>query len=75
MKYEPQVDYRRKRGLVEEINRSIQSVEEDAAALGAAGKRQHVLEGPVDYAPSSIEAPEETGHGNGQTPEPRPPNK
>jgi general secretion pathway protein D len=72
MKYEPKTDYRRKRGLVEEINRSIQSVEEDAAALGAAGKRQHVQEGPVDYAPSGIEAPEETGHGTGQTPEPRP---
>jgi general secretion pathway protein D len=58
-KYEPKVDYRRKRGLVEEINRSIQSVEEDQAAIGAAGHRQHVTEGAVDYGPSTIEAPGE----------------
>ena len=69
MKYEPKTDYRRKRGLVEEINRSIESVEEDAAALGAAGKRQHVQEGPVDYEPSTIEAPEDSGHGTGGSPE------
>jgi general secretion pathway protein D len=74
MKYEPRVDYRRKRGLVEEINKAIQSVEEDAAALGAAGRRMRVQEGAVDYAPSNIEAPEEgAGHGNGQTPEPKKP--
>jgi general secretion pathway protein D len=72
-KYEPQVDYRRKRGLVEEINRQIQSVEEDAAAIGAAGKRQYVSPGAIDYEPSSIEAPEEGGHGNGtSTPQPEP---
>ena len=73
MKYEPKIDYRRKRGLIEEINRSLESVDEDAAALGAAGHRQHVQEGPVDYAPSSIEAPEQPGHGNGQLPENPPP--
>lgn len=65
MKYEPRVDYRRKRGLVEEINRSIQSVEEDEAAIGAAGHRVRVQEGAVDYGPSTIEAPEQTGHGDG----------
>jgi general secretion pathway protein D len=32
---EPKIDYRRKRGLVEEINRNVQSVEEDIAARGA----------------------------------------
>jgi general secretion pathway protein D len=70
MKYEPKIDYRRKRGLVEEINRALQSVEDDAAALGAAGRRQHVTPGPVDYEPSTIEAPEDTSHGTGQnTPE------
>lgn len=52
-KYEPHVDYRRKRGLVEEINRSIQSVEEDQAIMGAAGHRQHVQEGAVEYAPEN----------------------
>jgi general secretion pathway protein D len=67
MKYEPKIDYRRKRGLVEEINRAIQNVEEDQAALGAAGHRQHVEEGAVDYGPSTIEAPEQTGHGQGES--------
>ncbi|HET9626339.1 MAG TPA: type II secretion system secretin GspD [Kofleriaceae bacterium] len=35
MKYEPVVDYRRKRGLVEEINRALQDVDEDAAQRAA----------------------------------------
>lgn len=64
-KYEPKIDYRRKRGLVEEINRQIESVEEDVEALGAAGRRQHVQEGAVEYGPSTIEAPEQSGHGDG----------
>ena len=68
MKYEPKVDYRRKRGLVEEINRAIQSVEEDAEALGNAGKRQYVPEGPIDEGPSHIDAPpDDAGHGNGES--------
>ena len=67
-KYEPKVDYRRKRGLVEEINRALESVEEDAATLGALGHRQHVMEGPLDYGPSNIEAPEDEGHGNAAEP-------
>ena len=65
-RYEPKVDYRRKRGLVEEINRSIQSVEEDQEAIGAAGHRQHVQEGAVEYAPAD-EGPDQTGHGDGTT--------
>jgi general secretion pathway protein D len=48
-KYEPKVDYRRKRGLVEEINRALQSVEEDQELLNASGHRQHVNEGPVEF--------------------------
>lgn len=75
MKYEPKIDYRRKRGLVEEINRAIESVEEDQAAIQAAGHRQHVEEGAVEYGPSTIEAPEQAGHGNGESapvPEPQP---
>ncbi len=79
MKYEPKIDYRRKRGMVEEINRAIQSVEEDIQTLNAAGHRQHVQEGAVDYQPSGIEAPDDPGHGNGQNtpmaPEPPPPPK
>jgi general secretion pathway protein D len=75
MKYEPKIDYRRKRGMVEEINRAIESVEEDQAAIGAAGHRQHVQEGAVDYGPSTIEAPDQPGHGQGESapvPEPAP---
>ncbi len=64
-KYEPKLDYRRKRGLVEEINRAVESVEEDEEQLKAVGKRQHVAPGPVEYSPTTIEAPEESGHGDG----------
>jgi general secretion pathway protein D len=67
-KYEPQIDYRRKRGLVEEINVTLKGVEEDAALLNSAGKRQHVMEGAVDYGPSGIEGPEVEGHGTGGAP-------
>ena len=70
-KYEPKLDYRRKRGLVEEINRSVQSVEEDEEQLKAVGKRQHVAPGAVEYSPTTIEAPEDSGHGDGTT-APRP---
>jgi general secretion pathway protein D len=58
-RYEPRVDYRRKRGVVEEINRVVQGIEEDAAMLRAAGGRINVQEGAVNYGESGIEAPEE----------------
>ena len=61
MKYEPKVDYRRKRGLVEEINRSLQSVEDDVNAANALGRRRFVEPGPVEYGPSRIESPEDSG--------------
>jgi general secretion pathway protein D len=67
MKYEPKVDYRRKRGLVEEINRSIQSVEDDINAASALGRRRFVEPGPVEYGPSRIESPED---GHDATPRP-----
>jgi general secretion pathway protein D len=66
-KYEPRIDYRRKRGLLEEINRAIQSVEDDIQELGLAGKRQRVLEGPVDYGSSRIDSPDDQ-----PKPEPKP---
>jgi general secretion pathway protein D len=66
MKYEPKVDYRRKRGLVEEINRSLQSVDDDVNAANALGHRKWVDPGPIEYGPSQIEAPED-GHGDGTT--------
>ena len=74
MKYEPKVDYRRKRGLIEEINRVLQSVDDDVNAANALGHRRWVDPGPIEYGPSQIEAPED-GHGDGTTqpvPDPRP---
>ncbi len=59
MKYEAKLDFRRKRGLLEEINRSVQSVEQDLEVIRSMGDRQRVLEGPLDYAPSSIDDPNE----------------
>ncbi|MEO7733996.1 MAG: type II secretion system secretin GspD [Kofleriaceae bacterium] len=66
MKYEPKVDYRRKRGMIEEINRAIQAVEDDLNAANALGHRRWVDPGAIEYGPSQIEAPEE-GHGDGTT--------
>lgn len=59
-KYEAKIDYRRKRGLLEEINRALQSVEEDRALIDAAGSRRTVNEGAVEYGASSIDAPDDT---------------
>jgi general secretion pathway protein D len=47
MKYQPRMDYRRKRGVVEEINRAVQLVEEDTAARAAIQKPAHVEPGVV----------------------------
>jgi general secretion pathway protein D len=69
-KYEAKLDYRRKRGLIEEINRSIQSVEEDKALINAAGQRGAVIDGAVEYAPSGIDAPDD----NPPAPAPKPDN-
>ena len=57
MKYEPKIDYRRKRGMVEEINRTIISVEQDLEILRNMGNRQIVIDGAIEYGPSSIEEP------------------
>ena len=61
MKYSPRTDYRRKRGLIEEINRSIQMVERDSEVLRGLGTRQNVTEGAIDYAPSTIDSPDKDG--------------
>ena len=57
MKYQPRIDYRRKRGLIEEINRSILSVEQDMEIMRGMGDRQGVKEGGIDYDPQQIEEP------------------
>jgi len=75
MKYEPKVDYRRKRGVIEEINRAIQAVEDDVNAANSIGRRRWVDPGPIEYGPSQIESPEE-GHGDGTVqPQPDKPKK
>ncbi len=66
MKYQPKLDYRRKRGMIEEINRAVQSVEEDMEVLKAMGARQRVAPGALDYTPSDIEDPDDN------TPSPAP---
>lgn len=35
MAYEPHIDYRKKRGLIEEINRAVLNVQDEQAARGA----------------------------------------
>jgi general secretion pathway protein D len=75
MKYEPKVDYRRKRGVIEEINRAIQAVDDDVNAANSIGRRRWVDPGPIEYGPSQIESPEE-GHGDGTVqPQPAQPKK
>jgi general secretion pathway protein D len=71
-KYEPKLDYRRKRGLLEEINRAVQSVEEDQAVLNASGQRINVMEGGVEFGPSTIESPEDEKKAPAPTPAPAP---
>jgi hypothetical protein len=47
MKYQPKIDYSHKRGLVEEINRAVQSVEEDVEMLRALHPVQSVRPGAI----------------------------
>jgi general secretion pathway protein D len=51
--YEPKVDYRHKRGMVEEINRALLAVEEDAALRSTLRDPPRVQAGPVE-----VRAPE-----------------
>ena len=48
MKYQPKIDYRRKRGLVEEINRGVLGVEQDAAMMQSLQKSVPVPSGPLE---------------------------
>ena len=47
MKYVPRIDYRRKRGVVEEINRNLEMVDEDAAMLREAAAPARVQGGEL----------------------------
>jgi general secretion pathway protein D len=58
MKYNPKIDYTRKRGLVEDINRTTLAIEEDIAARNAFHALPTVKQGPLEYAaPSDGDAP------------------
>ncbi|WP_045118921.1 type II secretion system secretin GspD [Haliangium ochraceum] len=53
--FRPEIDYRRKRGLIEEINRTAQSVERDAELLRAATQSENEMrEGLIEYVPPSV---------------------
>ena len=48
MKYQPKIDYVRKRGLVEEINRAVEGVEEDRRMIERMSKPIVVPSGPIE---------------------------
>ena len=52
MKYEPRLDYGRKRGLVEEIHRTLVDVDEDIAAHAALKARATVTPGAIEVPPA-----------------------
>jgi hypothetical protein len=45
---EPQIDYHRKRGLIEEINRTLQHVDDDVAAHAGVATPAGVPAGPIE---------------------------
>ena len=52
MSYRPEIDYRRKRGLVEEINHTMLAIDHDAEILRNLENREEALpDGPIDYDP------------------------
>ena len=55
-RFTPRVDYARKRGLLEEINRTLRSIEADAKELQSLGTQRRVPDGPVNYSvPSDLD--------------------
>ncbi len=59
MTYVPHMNYKRKRGLVEEINRAVTSVEEDTAARNAIVHARPMESGPLQYGPPPEEGASE----------------
>ncbi|HRC58759.1 MAG TPA: secretin N-terminal domain-containing protein, partial [Kofleriaceae bacterium] len=54
-RFAPKVDYRRKRGLLEEINRTVIGIEADSAELRSLGGQRRVPDGAVNYTvPSDL---------------------
>ncbi len=51
LRYQPRIDYRRKRGLVEEINRTVMQVEADTEAVQLLKRPEPMKSGPVQASP------------------------
>jgi len=75
-KYLPQVDYRKKRGLIEEINSTVELVEQDIELLRSYDQNPVIIpEGPLEYddvAPAGTED-QPTPEASPTTPTPLPP--
>ncbi len=55
-RFSPRVDYARKRGLLEENNRTLRSIDADAKELESLGSARRVPDGPVNYSvPSDLD--------------------
>jgi general secretion pathway protein D len=50
-RYTPKIDYTRKRGLVEEINRTVITIDEDIATRSSLRQPARVEPGPIEYGP------------------------
>jgi general secretion pathway protein D len=73
-KFDTRIDYRRKRGLVEEINRAVQTVEHDRDVLKAlAAGESGMPSGPITYdLPGAGDGFADDGDGTTPTPTPAP---
>ncbi|MBK9070937.1 MAG: type II secretion system secretin GspD [Myxococcales bacterium] len=72
MKYMPKADYGRKRGLIEEMNRTVQEVEREDAVIRAFETQQlNIPDGAIQYDTSPVEGDVEL-EGAAATPTPTP---
>lgn len=57
MGFRAQIDYRRKHGLVEDINRTVESIERDQELLKQLEGMGHDFpDGPIEYDPASVDS-------------------
>ncbi|MFN0245657.1 MAG: type II secretion system secretin GspD [Kofleriaceae bacterium] len=57
LRYQPRIDYRRKRGLLEDINRTVEQVEKDLEQLADLRRPEPMKSGPVQV-PAQVEGAE-----------------
>jgi general secretion pathway protein D len=57
LRYQPRIDYRRKRGLLEDINRTVEQVEKDLAQLEDLKRPEPMKSGPVQV-PAHVDGAE-----------------